>query len=104
MTDATGHFAADRKDRDAFIHSVIGLGTIIDSFVVDRGHQNGLEVHSVTDTAVIIIHNQKTKKLITELIARPEQLRKLYSTRGEKPPRWLLNKAYKNNMLRYNEK
>lgn len=102
--DATGHFAADRRDRDAFIHNVIGLGTVIDSFVVDRGHHNGLEVHSVTDTAVIIIHNQKTKKLITELIARPEQLRKLYETRNEKPPRWLLKLAYKNNMLRYNEK
>ena len=70
--DATGHFAADRRDRDAFIHNVIGLGTVIDSFVVDRGHQNGLEVHSVTDTGVIIIHNHKTKKLITELLERLE--------------------------------
>lgn len=104
MTNTTLHFENERKERDEFIHKTIGMGNVVDTFIIDRGHSNGSELHSVTDTAIITIHNVKTKKLITELIARPEQLRRLYGERGEKPPRWLLRKAYKNNELRYNYK
>ena len=104
MIKTTLHFEKARKARDEFIHEKIGIGSIIDTFVIDKGHSNGSELHSVTDTAIITIHNLKTKKLITELIARPEQLRRLYGQRGEKPPRWLLQKAYRNNRLRDNEK
>lgn len=100
----TAHFASERLERDRFIHNVIGIGRVIDSFVVDRGHVKGPEIHNITDTAVIMIYNQKTKRLITEIVARPEQLRRLYGERGEKPPRWLLNLAYKNNLLGYNKK
>lgn len=103
MTPITEHFATERQGRDAFIHDVIGVGNIIDTFVVDRGHVGGAEIHSVTDTAIIIINNQQTNRLITELVARPEQLRRLYRGRGEEPPKWLLRIAYNNNRHRYNE-
>ena len=99
----TEHFDLDRQDRDNFIHNVLGIGNVIEEFVVDRGHVGGAEIHSVTDTGIIIIRNQLTDRLITELIARPAQLRRLYQTRGEKPPNWLLSLAYKNNKERYNE-
>jgi hypothetical protein len=104
MSSATEHFANDRQSRDTFIHEVIGVGNTIAEFVVDRGHVGGAEIHSVTDTGVIIISNQQTGKLITELVARPAQLRRLYHKRGEEPPKWLLRLAYKNNRHRYNEK
>lgn len=98
------HYEQDRCEREAFISSNIGLGNIVDEFVVDRGHPNGAEVHSVTDTAIILIHNQNTNQLITELIARPEQLKKLYRSEGRLPPKKILKLAYAHNAKRFNEK
>ncbi len=97
------HYSTERQKRHAFIEEHIGVGNIIDSFVVDRGHRGGAEIHSVTDTAIIIIHNQKTNKLITELIARPEQLRRLYRSKNRKAPPKVLELAYKHNRAFYNK-
>lgn len=104
MESPSVHFYTERQGRDAFITNQIGIGSVVDTFVVDRGHPGGAELHSVTDTAIIIIHNLSTKKLITELIARPEQLRRLYRSVGKEPPRKILKLAYKHNIERYNEK
>lgn len=104
MGEASIHYAMERADRNAFIDKHIGLGTVIDTFIVNRGHPGGAEIHSVTDTAIILIHNLSTKKLITELIARPEQLKRLYRSEGRKPPARILQLAYKHNAERYNEK
>lgn len=103
MTPTSVHYRTERQERHAFIQEYIGEGSIIDSFVVDRGHPGGAEVHSVTDTGIIIIHNQRTNKLITELIARPEQLRKLYRLQDREVPKELLSLAYKHNIASYNE-
>lgn len=97
------HYSTERQARHAFIKEHIGEGNIIDSFVVDRGHPSGAETHSVTDTAIILIHNQRTKKLITELIARPEQLRRLYRSENREVPARVLSLAYKHNIASYNE-
>lgn len=102
MESASVHYIADRQERHEFIQSHIGIGNIIDSFVVNNGHPGGAEIHSVTDTAIIIIHNQQTKKIITELIARPEQLRRLYQSENRKVPRRLISLAYKHNIADYN--
>lgn len=98
------HFLRDRQTRDMFIHEAVGDGNVVAQFVVDNGHKNGKEIHSVTDTAVIIISNQITGKLITKIIARPEQVKRLYRSRGEVPPRKILCLAYKHNILSYNNK
>lgn len=103
MEFASVHYSTARQERHAFIQEHIGEGTIVDSFVVDKGHPGGAEVHSVTDTAIIIIHNQKTNKLITELIARPEQLRRLYRSVNRRVPSKILSLAYKHNMAEYNK-
>lgn len=97
------HYRTERQERHAFIQEHIGEGNIIDSFVVDRGHPGGAEIHSVTDTAIIIIYNQRTNKIITELIARPEQLRRLYRSENREVPREILSLAYKHNIASYNE-
>lgn len=103
MENNSAHYDTDRRARHEFIHQHIGEGNIIDAFVVDRGHLGGEEIHSVTDTAVIIIHNKETNKLITKLIARPEQLRRLYHSVGREPPKQIMRLAYKHNACRYNE-
>ena len=99
----TVHYSTEIQERLSFIDENIGHGNIIDSFVVDRGHPHGAEIHSVTDTALIIITNQETNKIITELIARPEQLRRLYRSDGREPPKKVLKLAYRHNAHRYNE-
>ena len=104
MTFTSEHYNTERQSRYEFITNHIGVGEIVDSFVVDRGHPGGAEIHSVTDTAIIIIHNQKTNKLITELIARPEQIRRLYRSNGKVPPKKIIKLAYDHNRDRYNEK
>ena len=104
MTIASDHYNIERQSRYEFITQNIGVGNVVDSFIVDRGHPGGAEIHSVTDTAIIIIHNQKTNKLITELIARPEQIRRLYRLYGRTPPRKIIELAYDHNKYRYNEK
>lgn len=98
------HYITEHSERQAFINDNIGRGVVVDSFIVDHGHPNGAEIHSVTDTGVIIIQNSSTLKLITELIARPEQLRRLYRSDGREPPKKILGLAYKHNRERYNEK
>lgn len=102
MESTSIHYSIERQERRAFIKEHIGEGNVIDSFVVDRGHPNGAEIHSVTDTGIIIIHNQRTNKLITELIARPAQLKRLYQSRNLKVPPRVLSLAYKHNTEEYN--
>ena len=74
----TNHFENDRKTRIQFTNDVIGVGKIVDKFIVDRGHINGREIHNITDTGLIIIQNERTQKFVTVLIARPNQIKRYY--------------------------
>ena len=100
--DYSRHFMTNRKDRQEFIEERLGTGNEVRSFYVENGHANGAEIHTVTDTGVIIIKNAITGKIITEIIGRPAQLKRLYSSIGEEVPKKLLKTAYKNNSLHYN--
>ena len=42
--------------------------------VVDKGHENGNEIHLVYNNGVVKIYNQNTRKFITVLIARVPQI------------------------------
>lgn len=52
----------------------------MDSFVVDRGHPNGPEIHSVTDTGIIVVH-------------RPGQIKRYYNAEGRNAPQDILTIA-----------
>lgn len=47
-------------------------------FRVDKGHPNGAELHFVTKNGCIYICNERTMKLITVLLARRNQVKRLY--------------------------
>lgn len=97
------HYYKQRGKRQRLIDRYInGDGNVIDNFVVDKGHKDGTEVHSVTDTGLIIIHNQNTGKLVTKLIARPEQIKRYYKNSNKQPPDWLLTLAEWHKSLGYN--
>ena len=67
----TNHYRNNRSKREKFIQEHLGGdGKMVDGFIVDKGHSNGLEVHSVTEHGIILIHNLKSGKLITKLLAR----------------------------------
>ena len=78
------HYTKDRQNREAII-TQIGVGTVIKEVVVDRGHRNGPEIHKITDTALILIYNQRSGKLVTKLIARPAQILRYYRDDEPKP-------------------
>ena len=80
------HYTKDRKQREAII-AQIGTGNVIKEVVVDRGHRNGPEVHKITDTALILVYNQRTGILVTKLIARPAQILRYYKEDEPKPTR-----------------
>lgn len=82
------HYKNKRYKREKFIDKYLnGDGCIIDGFVIDKGHKDGVEVHSITENGVIIIHNYHSGKLITKLLARPQQIKRYYESTGREPPK-----------------
>ena len=101
----SNHYDKQRYKRQRLINKYInGDGNVINSFVVDKGHKDGAEIHSITDTGLIIVHNQNTGKLVTKLIARPEQIKRYYKGLEEQPPKWLLDLAEWHKSLGYNRR
>lgn len=79
----TMHYDADRTARHEKIMSVLGVGKYLTAFIVDKGHKNGDEIHTIFDNGVILIQNLKSKLVITELIARPAQIRRYWEGKSE---------------------
>lgn len=50
--------------------------TLIGCYVIDTGHDNGLEVHAVWNNGIIKIYNLNTSKFVTVLIARIGQMKR----------------------------
>lgn len=97
----TQHFIKDRRKRLEFIKKNIGYGEKVERFVWDRGHVNGAEYHTVTSTALIVVRNVNTMKLVTVLVARPGQLRRLYGDR--EVPKYLIDLAIEHQRKGWNE-
>lgn len=103
MANQTNHYKNKRYKREKFIHKYLyGDGNVIDSFVIDKNHPMGEEIHCVTDTGLIIIYNAISQKLVTKLIARPNQIKRYYNDVDKAPPRWLLDLARYHESLHYN--
>ena len=100
------HYAGQRFEREKFIEECLGGdGHIVDGFIVDRLHPNGAECHSITDKAIIIIHNLNSGVMISKLIARPQQIKRYYEHTGRNPPpeyESILELALQHQMMGYN--
>lgn len=101
MTTLTKHWQ-ERKDRNDFIKNQIGIGNPIRTFKWDKGHPNGPELHTITDTGIIIVRNERTNKLVTTLIARPGQIYRYYKSVNETPPQDLMSIAQQHMNEGYN--
>lgn len=95
------HYTRDRQQRETIINQ-IGTGNVIKEVVIDRGHRNGPEIHKITDTALILVYNQRTGILVTKLIARPAQILRYYSD-DELKPRAVVKLARKHVEMGWNE-
>lgn len=92
---STFHYAEDRTDRHNKIATIIGEGKCIAYFIVDKAHPNGNEIHCVYDNGIVVIYNERTKKLITELIARPAQIYRYWNGLNISFPKVYNNIIYK---------
>ena len=99
----TKHYKNERYKREKFIEKYLGEdGKVIDNFIVDKGHYNGIERHEITENGVILIYNHRTNLLVTKLVARPNQIKRYYENIGREPPKWLLQLALWHQSLNYN--
>lgn len=98
----TMHYKNDKAVRIMVIEKYIGFGRDIFSAEVNRGHKNGTEIHVVTDTGIIKIYNARTRRHVTDLIARPNQIKRVYNAKGQYAPKWLLDVAYENQNRGFN--
>lgn len=63
----------------------------IDCFKVDKKHENGCEIHAINENGLIYVYNFKSRKMITILHARAEQLKRYYNALGIATPEQLKN-------------
>lgn len=99
----TSHMVKDRRKRAQTIVEKVGVGEPVAQFRVDKQHKNGVEVHEVRSTGVVNIYDENKGRLVTQLIARPEQVERLYRGVGEKAPRNIIEKCVKNVSMKLNE-
>ena len=103
----SNHYKTKRYIREKFINEYLGGdGNVVDSFIINREHPMGEEVHCITDAGLIIIYNAQSQKLITKLLARPQQIKRYYESTGrEHPPEYehILNLTTLYNILGFNE-
>ena len=96
------HYNSERVRREYLIDFGIGLGHVVNDFVINRGHKDGPEIHSITDTGIILIHNQKSGKMVTKLIARPGQIARYYLAEGRVAPQSIVDIAREHQKKGYN--
>jgi hypothetical protein len=101
----------DRASREQLALSLEPNPKIDKMFLVDRHHKDGQEVHVVTKGGMIYVFNNMKlflgqKALITILIARPNQIRKLYKDCGlkQQPDDSIIEKCLSHQKAGYNMK
>ena len=79
------HYQGQRSEREKFIDEKLGGdGNLVDSFIVNKLHPMGEEIHELRDNGLILIYNKNTGRLITKLIARKNQINRYYKNINKK--------------------
>lgn len=102
--EETYHCKEERCGRLHFIEDEIGFGKPLITAIIDKHHKNGSEIHTLTDTGIVIIQNKRTEKIITYKIANPYQVKQLYRQNGKLAPDFILEIAVEHVELGYNWK
>lgn len=103
----TSHLVDDRGSRVKFVENNIEEGKYITSFIVDTLHPNGNEIHHIFDNGVVKIENERTRRFITLLIARPQQLYRYWDGLNKQFPQryyYVIEKARKHQQNGFNNR
>lgn len=96
----TYHYTSERITRQHVIQTYIGEGEEICAVYIDKHHKDGPEWHVLTTTGVINIYNAWSKILVTQLIARPGQLKR-FECETFKVPEKIRRRAYINTVINH---
>jgi hypothetical protein len=100
----TQHYKSERRTREEFIRDEIGYGDVIETFCRDCSHSDGPENHVITSTGIILIYNAITNRLVTTLIACPQQIKRYYEREGREAPPELVALAKEHQEKGYNNR
>lgn len=95
----TVHFNSERQARFQTTIDLLDENDYIEHvFLINKNHPAGPELHCVTHSGIIFILNQYKYEnnnpcLITILLARPNQIKRLYDPFGFKIDEYTLNKT-----------
>lgn len=95
----SAHYINDRQTREALIKE-IGYGKQIRQFTIDKGHPNGAEIHTLSDTGIYTVYNARTLKMVTRWVARVGQVKRFYE--NGTTPEDILRIAKEHERLGYN--
>lgn len=101
MNNFSQHYQNERSERERFIKEFVGLGE--EKYAFEYEYNGTKQIHRLTDTGIINVYNREGDYLITRLVARPQQIKRLFESRGERAPRELVTLAHEHNVKGYNE-
>lgn len=101
MNNFSQHYQNERSERERFIKEFVGLGE--EKYAFEYDYNGTKQIHRLTDTGIINVYNREGDYLITRLVARPQQIKRLFESRGERAPRELVTLAHEHNVKGYNE-
>lgn len=73
-------------ERVCRIERVGGIGELVSGFLVDKGHERGMEKHYITSTGLIVVRNWEHDEAVTVMVARAHQIARYYKTLGYEAP------------------
>lgn len=106
----TKHLNYSRQRRLYFALSLLNTNDYTEhTFLIDKHHPDGNELHNVTHSGIIFILNQRKFKsnlpcFITVLIARPNQITRLYDIFDIQISNYTLQKCLFYEKMGYNHK
>lgn len=109
-TIKTQHLKEERQQRLNFAISLLDTNDFTEhTFLIDKHHQAGCELHNVTHSGIIFILNQRKFEndlpcFITVFIARPNQIFRLYEAFNIQIDNYTLQKCLTYEKLKYNHK
>lgn len=106
----TKHLSYSRQQRLDFALSLLDTNDYVEyTFLIDKNHPEGNELHNVTHSGIIFILNQRKYEnnlpcFITIFIARPNQIYRLYKAFDIQMSDYTLQKCLFYEKLGYNHK
>lgn len=101
MNNFSVHYQTERSERERFINEFIGLGE--EQYAFEYPYNGTTQIHKITTTGIVNVYDRTGERLITRLVARPQQIRRYFEANGRRAPASLVDLARKHAYQGYNE-